>query len=61
MTSFFSFQLIDPNIKCCCINIQVSENNNTKEFRAHSIILRSHFPYYKGIRNRVKYLEVETG
>jgi hypothetical protein len=27
--------------------IQVGENNNTKEFRAHSIILRARCPYFK--------------
>ena len=28
--------------------IQVGENQNTKEFRAHSVILRARSPYFKG-------------
>jgi hypothetical protein len=27
--------------------IQVGENQNTKEFRAHSVILRARSPYFK--------------
>ncbi|CAG8753522.1 3633_t:CDS:1, partial [Acaulospora morrowiae] len=29
------------------VNIKVGENNETKEFRAHSIILRARSPYFK--------------
>jgi hypothetical protein len=28
--------------------IKVGENENTKEFRAHSVILRARSPYFKG-------------
>ena len=28
--------------------VQVGESENTKEFRAHSVILRAHSPYFKG-------------
>ena len=29
------------------VTIQIGENENTKEFRAHSVILRARSPYFK--------------
>ena len=53
MTSIFhsglskDFSLILNNADDCNVIIQVGENNNAKEFRAHSVILRARSPYFK--------------
>jgi hypothetical protein len=54
MTSFFysnlskDFSLILNNADDYNVIIKVGENENTKEFRAHSVILRARSPYFKG-------------
>ncbi|PKC59957.1 BTB-domain-containing protein [Rhizophagus irregularis] len=54
MTSFFhsnlskDLSLILNDADDYNVIIQVGENNNTKEFRAHSVILRARSPYFKG-------------
>jgi len=53
MTSIFhsglskDFSLILNNADDFNVIIQVGENNNAKEFRAHSVILRARSPYFK--------------
>ncbi|RGB27671.1 hypothetical protein C1646_768796 [Rhizophagus diaphanus] len=37
----------------CNVIIQVGENNNTKEFRVYSVILRARSPYFKGVLSSV--------
>jgi hypothetical protein len=41
------FSLILNNSDDYNVIIQVGENQNTKEFRAHSVILRARSPYFK--------------
>ncbi|RGB41558.1 hypothetical protein C1646_751982 [Rhizophagus diaphanus] len=54
MTSFFypnllkDFSLILNDADDYNVIIKVGENENTKEFRAHSVILRARSPYFKG-------------
>src|ERR1044072_7543772 len=53
MTSIFhsglskDFSLILKNADDFNVIIQVGENQNAKEFRAHSVILRARSPYFK--------------
>lgn len=54
MTTFFYFNLtkdlssILEDSDDYNVIIQVGETNNTKEFRAHSVILRARSSYFKG-------------
>ncbi|GBB98679.1 hypothetical protein RclHR1_00330006 [Rhizophagus clarus] len=54
MTSIFhsglskDFSLLLNDADDFNVIIHVGENNNTKEFRAHSVILRARSPYFKG-------------
>ncbi|PKC72794.1 BTB-domain-containing protein [Rhizophagus irregularis] len=54
MTSFFysnlskDFSLILSDADDYNVIIKVGENENTKEFHAHSVILRARSPYFKG-------------
>jgi hypothetical protein len=54
MTSFFysnlskDLSLILDDADDYNVIIKVGENENTKEFRAHSVILRARSPYFKG-------------
>ncbi|PKK59932.1 BTB-domain-containing protein [Rhizophagus irregularis] len=54
MISFFysnlskDFSLILNDADDYNVTIKVGENENTKEFRAHSVILRARSPYFKG-------------
>jgi hypothetical protein len=41
------FSLIINDADDYDVIIQVGENQNTKEFRAHSVILRARSPYFK--------------
>lgn len=53
MTSIFhsglskDFSLLLNNADDFNVIIQVGENNNTREFRVHSVILRARSPYFK--------------
>ena len=53
MTLIFHFSLLKDlslildNADDYNVIIQVGENQNTKEFRAHSVILRARSPYFK--------------
>jgi hypothetical protein len=55
MVSFFysnlskDFSLILNDADDYDVIINVGENENTKEFRAHSVILRTRSPYFKGV------------
>jgi len=44
------------NFDYCNVTIQIKENQNIKEFRAHSNILRIHSPYFKNLllTNKIK-------
>jgi hypothetical protein len=59
MTSFFhsnlskDLSLILNDADDYNVIIQVGENNNTKEFRTHSVILRARSPYFKGVLSSV--------
>ena len=51
MTSFFHSNLLKDlslTLNDADVIIQVGENENTKEFRAHSVVLRARSLYFKG-------------